>query len=202
MSVAFGRWPWFWQVGAVGAACLAALLAFELLWVAPQREVLAARRGVLEEKRREAEQARRAEQRLPALEGSVEELETSLARLQGRLPARRDAAALLRRLEVAAARSDLTIRAFVPQAPAERSWYAEWPIHLELSGTYRRLGLFFERVARFDRIINLQDIVIRALDPSRPNETITAECTATTFVVLEAPETTGPARRQAADREQ
>ena len=186
MSIVFGRWPWLGQVGAVGAACFACLLVFELSWDAPQREMLVAQRRTLEEKRLAVERAQRAARRLPALETAVDELDTRLARLRARLPARRDAAELLLRLETAATRSGLTIRAFVPRPAVERSWYAEWPIRLELTGTYQRLGLFFDRVRRFDRIVNLQDIAVRALETPRTNETISAACTALTFVVHDA----------------
>lgn len=185
MDIVFRRWPGIAPVGAVAAVCVAGLLVFEWVWDAPQREALAARSQALQLRNLELDGARQAAGRLPALEAAVAELRLRFSRLSARLPARRDASALLRRLEIAAARSNLTIRAFVPQAAAERSWYAEWPIHLELTGTYQRLGLFFDRVSRFDRIINLQDIAIRALEPSRPNETIAAECTATTFVLHE-----------------
>ena len=173
------------RLGAAGAAALVGLLAFALFWDAPQREALAARRRAIEGTRIELVRARHAADRLPALAAEVEELRVRLARLSDRLPARRDASALLRRLEAAAVRSGLTIRAFAPQAAVERSWLAEWPIHLELTGTYRRLGLFFDRISRLDRIINLRDVAIEALDPARPDETITARCTATTYVLHE-----------------
>ena len=202
MNIAFVRWPWFGQVGAAGAVCVAGLLVFELTWDVPQREMLVAHRRTLEEKRLAVERARQAARGLPALETAVAELDARLTRLRARLPARRDAAELLRRLETAAARSELTIRAFVPQATAERSWYAEWPIRLELSGTYQRLGLFFDRVSRFDRIVNLQEIAIRALEPSHQNETIAAECIAMTFVLHDASGDAEPGAKGTAEQGQ
>ena len=183
MGIDFGRWRWPGQVGAVGAVCLAGLFFFELSWDGPQREMLAARRRALEEKSLELERTRRAAQRLPALEADIGQLEARLASLRARLPARRDAAALLRRLEAAATRSGLTMRAFSPRPVVERSWYAEWPIRLELVGTYERLAAFFDRIRRFDRIINLQDISVRALETPGPDETVAVDCTALTFAV-------------------
>ena len=188
MGIAVGRWPWLGQVGGVGVACLVCLLVFEWRWDGPQRERLVALRRTLEERELEVVRAEQVVRRLPALEAAVGELDERLARLRARLPARRDAAALLRRLETAATRSGLTIRAFVPRPAVERSWYAEWPIRLELSGTYQHLSLFFDRVRRFDRIINLEDIAVRALETPRPNESIVAECTALTFVAHDATE--------------
>ena len=192
--MAFGRWPRLGQVGAVVAACVACLLVFEWSWDGPRRERLLALRLTLEEKEREVDRAKRTARRLPALEAAVGELDARLTGLRARLPARRDAAALLRGLETAAVRTGLTMRAFVPRPAVERSWYAEWPIRLELTGTYQRLSRFFEQVRRFERIINLEDIVVRALERSGSNETIAAECTALTFVVHDAtrnPEASG-----------
>ncbi len=196
MRIALGRWPRLGQVGAVAAACVACLLVFEWSWDRPERERLLALRRVVEERETEVGRAEQTARRLPALEAAVGDLGARLTHLRARLPARRDAAALLRGLESAAARSGLTMRAFVPRPAVEGVWYSEWPIRLELTGTYRRLGLFFERVRRFDRIINLEDIAVRALETPRPNETIVAECTALTFVVHEAardPEAIGAA---------
>jgi Tfp pilus assembly protein PilO len=41
-------------------------------------------------------------------------------------------------------------------------------------------------VSKFPRIINVNDIAIRAKGNPEPNSTVTAECTATTFVLMEA----------------
>jgi type IV pilus assembly protein PilO len=65
--------------------------------------------------------------------------------------------------------------------------HAEWPIGLELEGTYHDLGAFLERVSKFPRIINVGNIKISAPSPQSRSggSTVTAECTATTFVLIE-----------------
>jgi len=72
--------------------------------------------------------------------------------------------------------------------------YAEWPIALELDGTYHDLGLFFDKVSKVPRIINISGINIKGKDAARARardgdrtSTITAACLATTFVLQEAP---------------
>jgi type IV pilus assembly protein PilO len=42
--------------------------------------------------------------------------------------------------------------------------HAEWPIGLELEGTYHDLGAFLERVSKFPRIITVGNIKITAQD--------------------------------------
>ena len=65
--------------------------------------------------------------------------------------------------------------------------HAEWPIGLELEGAYHDLGAFLERVSKFNRIINVGNIKIKRRTRSRPAlGRLTAECTATTFVLIDA----------------
>jgi len=64
--------------------------------------------------------------------------------------------------------------------------YAEIPYRLQAEGTYHNLGLFFDRISKFPRIISVSEISIRAKNPVEPNATILAECVATTFVLQEA----------------
>jgi type IV pilus assembly protein PilO len=87
-----------------------------------------------------------------------------------------------------ATQSRLTIRGFTPRPVTRRQMHAEWPIGLELEGTYHDLGAFLERVSKFNRIINVGNIKIKAQDEKSASAgaTITAECTATTFVLIDA----------------
>ena len=90
-----------------------------------------------------------------------------------------------------ATQSNLTIRGFTPQAVARKQMHMEWPIGLKLEGRYHDLGAFLERVSKFPRIINIGDIKIKAVDTSA-NATVTAECTATTFVMNDSLGATAP----------
>ena len=85
-----------------------------------------------------------------------------------------------------AVESNLTIRGFKPQAITTRELHAEWPITLELEGTYHNLGMFLDRVSKFPRIINVSGLVIAARPEGPSTNTIGVTCTATTFVLLDA----------------
>jgi type IV pilus assembly protein PilO len=105
--------------------------------------------------------------------------------LKSNLPEQKDVADLLRRIQTLATQSNLAIRGFKPAPSVTKTMHAEWPIALQLDGTYHNLGMFFDRVSKFSRIINISNIAIHAKQPPAPNSTITAECVATTFVLLE-----------------
>ena len=139
----------------------------------------------------EVETARAITARLPQFEADVKELQAQLDTLQQVLPDEKETAEIVRRVEQLAVESDLSIRSFTPQATVSYEFYEDWPIRMSLEGSYNNLGLFFQRVANFQRIINVDNIEIRALAGEEPDRTISATCTATTFVFVEQGPGTG-----------
>jgi type IV pilus assembly protein PilO len=122
---------------------------------------------------------------LPEFRKEVAELQARLDSLRPILPEEKDAADLLRRVNTLAVQSNLTIRGFRPQATSTKALHAEWPISLELEGTYHNLGVFLDRVSKFPRIINVSALALTSKLQPQPNGTIDITCTATTFVLLE-----------------
>ncbi len=122
---------------------------------------------------------------------SARKSQTSQSRLDGLrpiLPEEKDAADLLRRVHTLAVQSNLTIRGFKPQAITTRELHAEWPISLELEGTYHNLGMFLDRVSKFPRIINVSGLSIRGkTERAERRQRSRVTCTATTFVLLDPP---------------
>ena len=93
-----------------------------------------------------------------------------------------------------ASQSNLRIRTFRPQAIAQRELHAEWPIGLELEGTYHNVGQFLDKVSKFPRIINVGTIAMTTNTPPTPTATVRVTCTATTFVLTDRePQTGAPA---------
>ena len=58
-------------------------------------------------------------------------------------------------MQTVAAQSNLTIKGFKPAPTVTKQLHAEWPITLELEGTYHNLAIFFDRVGKFTRIVNI-----------------------------------------------
>lgn len=139
--------------------------------------------------------ARVEERRLPEFRSRIAELNARLAALRNVLPEQKDVGDLLRRIQTLATQSNLTIRGFKPQPVAQRQQHAEWPISLQLEGTYHDLGAFFDKVSRMPRIINISGINIKTHASTDPSPaTVDAQCTVTTFVLVEAPPAATPGR--------
>jgi len=90
-------------------------------------------------------------------------------------------------MQTVAAQSSMTIKGFKPSPTVTKQLHAEWPIALELEGTYHNLAIFFDRVGKFTRIVNISGLDVKGKDKPDPNTTITATCVATTFVLLDKP---------------
>lgn len=187
MDLSLNRLPWYGQVGAFVVVAGLALFGFWNFYVSDMQADIDARRARLTTARAEVARGVATARRLPEFQAQVTELEQQLESLRAVLPEEKDVAEILRRIEGLAIQSNLKIQRFTPQAPRQDALYMALPIKLQAEGTYHDLALFFDRISKFHRIINVSDILIKAKPDQQPNTTIVAECTATTFVLQEKP---------------
>lgn len=193
MNLSLSKMPWYGQLGAFAALSLAGAGVFWNFYAKPVQDTITAREAQLTALQADIQRGLQTARRLPEFRQQVVDLEAQLDRLRPVLPSEKDVADLLRRIQGMATQSNLTIRGFAPQAVATRSMYAEWPIGLQIEGTYHNLGNFLDRVSKFPRIINVSGIHIKGKPGGTPGDSITAECTATTFVLVEPKKPAAPA---------
>lgn len=185
MNLSLSKLPWYGQLGVFVVLSIAAGGVFWNFYAKPTQADIDMRQAQLRTIRADINRGRATARRLPEFRRQVEDLQAQLDRLRPVLPEEKDVADLLRRIQGMATQSNLQIRGFAPQPVATRQMYAEWPIGLELDGTYHNLGSFLERVSKFPRIINVSGIHIKTKDDGGPAQTVEATCTATTFVLVE-----------------
>jgi type IV pilus assembly protein PilO len=192
MELSLNKLQWYGQVGAFVAISLVGLAGFYFYYAAPEQAAMATQRAELEQMRADINRGLAIARQLPEFEAQVADLEGRLDSLRAVLPEQQDVGDLLRRVQTLATQSSLTIRAFTPQPIVTQAMHIEWPISLQLGGTYHNLGEFFDRISKFSRIINVSNVNIRANEDGGAGNTIAAECTATTFVLLETPAGAAP----------
>jgi len=154
--------------------------------------------------------------KLQEFQREVQLREAKLETLKRILPADKETPELMKKVQYLAAQSNLLIRNFTPgqtvnrefpiegqpspkpgqppqqppkpgqpqQPPTE--YYQEWPINVDVDGSYHNLGLFFDRVSRLSRLVNVGNVKIKAQASPKPSNTIGVSCVATTFVYVEA----------------
>ena len=152
------------------------------------RASLAEKEMQLARERQDIQRGLDAEKRLVDFREELKNLERQFNDLKVVLPDKRDVADMLRRIQTLATQSSLVVKVFRPQAVVSKQLHQEWPMTLELDGTYHDLARFFDHVSKVPRIINVGSIGIKgkaAKDAVADGTTITAQCTATTFVLLD-----------------
>lgn len=184
-SLSLSKLPWWGQLGVFAVVSIALAGAFYYYYEMPHRETMRTQERQLATVQARINQGREKARQLGDFKKQVSELEARIDALRPILPDERDAGDLLRRVQTLAVQSALTIRGFRPQAISTHEMYAEWPIALELEGTYHNLGAFLDRVSKFPRIINIGALIINAKEDLGPSGSISVTCMATTFVLVD-----------------
>jgi len=185
MNLSLNKLPWYAVLGMFAVLSIALAGVFYQFYVTPFNAEMDTRRQQLAAIQVDVAKGQATANQLNQFKGQVAELEARLDSLKAVLHEQKDVADLLRRIQTLATQSNLAIRGFKPAPSVTKTMHAEWPIVLQLDGTYHNLGMFFDRVSKFSRIINISNIAIHAKQVPAPNSTITAECVATTFVLLD-----------------
>ena len=195
MELSLTKLPWYAQVGAFVTLAVGACGAFYYYYEMPVKTEMAGRQSQLVKLKADITKGVNTARQLPEFKAEVTNLEARLDNLRAVLPEEKDAADLLRRMQTVATQSNLVIKSFRPAPVVTKQLHAEWPINLELVGTYHNLAIFFDRVGKFTRIVNISGLDVKGADRAGDvNATITATCVATTFVLLDKP-TAPPAAR-------
>jgi type IV pilus assembly protein PilO len=192
-----------WYIGLAAGLGVAVVLLGLGYWqiISPMQDTIEAQKSKLKELQQKIQEGRTAQAQLPQFREEVRQLELELDKLLRILPARRNTPDLLRRIRALAEQGDFVLKRFTPGPLSDKDFYSEWPIEVDVEGTYHNLALFFDRISRFSRIINVENLEIKALpqvkNPKAGAEanphTINAKFTAKTFVYKEPePEDTTP----------
>jgi Tfp pilus assembly protein PilO len=173
--------PWYYALG-VGLITSIVLCGIVQWFVfKPMNEQIAAKKTELEGLNQEIAKGRAAERKLSQFREEVKRLELELSKLLQILPSKRNTEELIKRIETLTRQGDFTLLKFTPGEFVQKEFYAEWPIDIQIQGTYHNLALFFDRMSRFSRIINVEDLKINTLD-NVPGKSIAAQFVAKTFI--------------------
>ena len=180
--------PFYGQVLVFAGAALGIVVAAYALWpnLGDMRTEIAGLEEVFTDKQAEIRKGQAAEQRLPELEREILAKKQQLEDLEQILPNDRETGDLLRYVKNLGDQSNLNLKSFAPGGLRPAEFYQEFPIEMQVEGRYHDLGIFLDRVSKYSRIINVDNLRISAAKQER-GRTIEASLTATTFVFSEAP---------------
>lgn len=190
------NWPWYaYIILAVLIFGLAYLLYFkpqnaELQRIKNERIKVEAEVASLQEKKKELD---KVEMELVTLDKTLKDLEVFI-------PKQKEIDVILRGIQQLAYDTRLDIIRFAPRGEISMEFYSEWPIPIEVRGSYHNLAIFFDRLSKFARIFNIENFTIKPLSKQTDDLTISSSFTAKTYIFKEeaaaAPQTpTKPKRR-------
>ena len=179
--------PWYFGAGI--AVVVGALLVAGGYYVKFQdmKKNIQKQDRSLEELQKKIKEGEAAERQLPQFMEEVARLELELDKLLRILPSQRRTEDLLRRIRSLTEQGDFLLVRFSPRSiTPQDDFYSEWPIQIELEGTYHNLALFFDRISRFSRIINVENLKITPYSgKGGGHHTIKATFTAKTFLSID-----------------
>jgi Tfp pilus assembly protein PilO len=189
MAITLDDRPW-WVGLAVGVALAAGVLwGAEKLAVKELKEKIAAADTQIAELDQKITKGRAAERKLPQFREEVKRLELELEKLRRILPSQRNTEEIIKKIKSLVDQGEFTLQklTFPPLAASSSDPYSEWPISVALDGRYHDLAILFNKLGNFSRIMNVENISIRALG-NQEAKTISANFVAKTFVYIEPKE--------------
>src|SRR3989304_1532220 len=146
-------------VGVAGGGVLAAHMAYPNLDQMKKRNLgRPADRDRLEQV---IKRGRMGEENLPKVEKEIENLRAKLDDLRQILPTEPETGDLLAWIKNLADQSNLELKKFAPGGlKPVADTYKEFPISMDIVGGYHDLGIFFDRISKYSRIININNVLI------------------------------------------
>ena len=177
------RLPFWGQVTLMLALAVGCVGIAYFLWpnLKQQGQEIATMRTELEDMNAKILEGQAIERQLAQFEQEVANLQRKLGDIQQILPTDTETGDLLRWIKNMSDQSNLELKTFAPQSLKAVDFYKEFPIEMDVVGKYHDLGIFLDRVSKYSRIINVDNLRM-GTNQGGGDKTIRASFTATTFV--------------------
>lgn len=179
--------PIYWGLGA-GIVIAAMIVGATYMYVVtPRIAKIRADESQIADLDKKIEQGRAAERKLPQFRAEVQRLQLELEKLRRILPSTRNTEEIIQKIKALVDQGDFSLKKLTfPKLTTPKSGdpYAEWPIQVSVDGRYHNLAILFNRLGNFSRIMNVEQISVKALG-TQVEKTISADFVAKTFVYVE-----------------
>jgi len=103
------------------------------------------------------------------------------------LPTSSEIPTLLENITKLGNESNLEFILFSPKKEVSKQFYVEIPVSIEVNGGYHDVAVFFDKVGKLDRIVNVMDVSMKPT--AKDNTDLHTSCTAVTYRFKEKVET-------------
>ncbi|MBW2603949.1 MAG: type 4a pilus biogenesis protein PilO [Deltaproteobacteria bacterium] len=120
--------------------------------------------------------------RLNAYQDKLKDAEMEFKIVMKKLPEKKEIPALLSSVSQSGRNAGLEFLLFQPAPEQNKNFYAEIPVSIRVTGNYHNVALFFDKVARLSRIVNIDDIKMAS---TKNNTNLITSCKAVTYRFVE-----------------
>lgn len=128
---------------------------------------------------------------LETFQKRMEEAEMQFKMAMKALPEKEEIPSLLTSISKSGQDVGLEFLLFEPKGEVRKEFYAEIPVAMNVVGGYHNLAIFFDKVARLSRIVNIKNI---SMAPRKDGQELNTTCTAVTYKFIE------PAPKSSSDK--
>lgn len=179
------RLPAIHRYGIIALVFVAVVGVYWFTLYGGQRQSLRQVRAELTQLESKINESRAVASNLESFKAKREELKRELTEALRRLPNSKEFPVLLTDITSLGKKSGLEFRAFNPGQETPHGFYAEVPVEIELQGRYHDLGVFFDRISRLDRIVNVSKLSFELADHKSDVPRLKVSGTATTYRFIE-----------------
>ncbi len=121
---------------------------------------------------------------LVTFQQNTKKLEEDLRVALTQLPKEKEIPTLLRDIYTLGKKSGVEFKSFQPGGEAVKKLYAEVPIKLQIVGSYHEVAVFFDRVGKLSRIVNISNLEVSPGGSKDEDSLLTINCVATTYMFV------------------
>ena len=122
---------------------------------------------------------------LKAVQKQFQEAENEFKIVMKALPEKKEIPDLLASISSSGMDAGLEFILFEPKGENSKDFYAELPVSIKVSGNYHSVAMFFDKVARLSRIVNIDNISMTSEKGPKGEDSLGTACTAITYRFVE-----------------
>lgn len=171
----------------IGILCVITGIYFYLFFI-PLQNDMKVLKTELDKLMKELNEGRMITRDLEKFKGQVEKLNAELTSALTQLPNEKEIPEILKSISRLGKESNLEFTLFKPKPEEPQQFYARVPIDLVMVGSYHNTGLFFDKIGKLPRIINVVDFNMTRVKEVKGREAdivIKTSCLITTYRFME-----------------
>src|SRR5438552_6634153 len=153
---------WYYQVLIVAGVCGGLLAGFWYQYLTPINDDIQNRMKTLTDLQAVIAKSLQQQKQLAQIKKEAQELQAKLDMLKTVLPLEKETDQIFRSVQQQATTSALRIVRVAPRPTIDHEVYTEWPIDMEVIGTFHNVGMFLDKIRRLPRIVNLTALNVTA----------------------------------------